>query len=75
MKGRMFEFPVRDWIDAKEGVFAQAEYALSSNGFHEEPSKSLAKPKPFGLSEYQSFLLFLNSQCEVNFFATVTQSS
>lgn len=51
MKERMFEFPVKDWIDAKEGVFAQAEYALSSNGFHDEPIKPPFKPNPFGLSE------------------------
>lgn len=51
MKERMFEFPVKDWIDAKEGVFAQAEYALSSNGFHDEPIKPPVKPNPFGLSE------------------------
>lgn len=51
MKERMFEFPVKDWIDAKEGVFAQAEYALSSNGFHDEPTKPPVEPNPFGLSE------------------------
>lgn len=51
MKGKMFDFPVKDWIDAKEGVFAQAEYALSSNGFHDEPIKPPVKPNPFGLSE------------------------
>ena len=51
MKERTFEFPVKDWIDAKEGVFAQAEYALSSNGFHDEPIKPPVKPDPFGLSE------------------------
>lgn len=60
MKGRMFEFPVKDWMDAKEGVFAQAEYALSSNGFHDKPIKLPDKPNPFGLSEYHSFILFLN---------------
>ena len=65
MKGRKFEFPVKDWMDAKEGVFAQAEYALSSNGFHDETIKPPAKPNPFGLSEYHSFVLFLNS-CEVS---------
>lgn len=51
MKGRMFEFPVKDWIDAKEGVFAQAEYALSSNGFHDKPTTLPDKPNPFGLSD------------------------
>lgn len=60
MKGRMFEFPIKDWIDAKEGVFAQAEYALSSNGFHDKPIKLPDKPNPFVLSEYHSFILFLN---------------
>lgn len=65
MKGRMFEFPVKDWIDAKEGIFAQTEYALSSNGFHDEPIKPPAKPNPFGLSEYRSIILFINS-CEVS---------
>ena len=61
MKGRMFEFPVRDWIDAKEGVFAQAEYALSSNGFHDETIKPPVKPNPFGLSEFHISILFLGS--------------
>ena len=58
MKERMFEFPVKDWIDAKEGVFAQAEYALSSNGFHDEPMKPPVKPNPFGLSEYRASFSF-----------------
>ena len=48
----MFEFPVNDWIDTKEGVVAQKEFSLSSNGFHDEPIKPPAKPSPFGLSEF-----------------------
>lgn len=52
MKGRRFEFPVNDWIDAKEGVFAQSEFTLSSNGFHDEPVKPAPKLHPVGLSEF-----------------------
>jgi len=43
MKGRTFEFPVNEWIDTKEGLFAQKELALSSNGFHDEPQKPPSK--------------------------------
>ena len=49
MKGRTFEFPVNEWIDTKEGLFAQKELALSSNGFHDEPQKPPSKSE-FGKS-------------------------
>nr|XP_058946642.1 uncharacterized protein LOC131774603 [Pocillopora verrucosa] len=51
MKGRRFDFPVNDWMDAKEGVFAQSELTLSSNGFHDEPLKPAVKPQPLGLND------------------------
>lgn len=56
MKGRRFDFPVNDWMDAKEGVFAQSELTLSSNGFHDEPLKPAVKPQPLGLSAFFFFL-------------------
>ena len=59
MKGRLFDFPVNNWLDAKEGIFAQTEFTLSSNGFHDEPVKPPAKPNPFGLSEFNIFILII----------------
>lgn len=63
MKERVFDFPVNNWLDAKEGVFAQAEFSLSSNGFHDEPIKPADKPNPFGLSEYSRPLFVYTQLC------------
>lgn len=69
MKGRRFDFPVNDWMDAKEGVFAQSELTLSSNGFHDEPLKPAVKPQPQGLSAFFSFyLIFFSYQSRYIFF-------
>ena len=48
MKGRRFEFPVRDWIDTK-GLVAQRNLALSSNGFQDQPPKPSLKSRKLGI--------------------------
>lgn len=50
MKRRTFNFPVHDWIDTKEGLVAQKELSLSSNGFQDDPVKSLPTSSQSGTS-------------------------
>ena len=55
MRGRSFEFPVNDWIEATNGVKAQRQFTLSPNGFHDVAIETLPKPR---LSELSMFFFF-----------------
>lgn len=65
MKGRRFEFPVRDWIDTKEGLVAQRNLALSSNGFQDQPPKPSLKSRKLGVKLLRSYVTAFSFFSEV----------
>lgn len=65
MKGRRFEFRVRDWIDTKEGLVAQRNLALSSNGFQDQPPKPSLKSRKLGIQLLRSYFTALSFFTEV----------